>query len=42
LFYEFTHQVISPSVLAGLGTLADYLRLIAAELLVDLGVAGEA
>ena len=36
------HQVVSPSVLPCLGTLADYLRRVAAQLLVDAGMTGEA
>jgi hypothetical protein len=40
--YEFTHEVVSPSVLPCLGSLADYLGRVAAQLLMDAGMTGEA
>ena len=40
--HEALHQVVCPSVLPCLGTLAYYLRRVTAELLVDSGMAGEA
>ena len=40
LLYELAHQVVSPSVLPCLGSLAHYLRCVAAELLMDTSMAG--
>ena len=41
LFYEFTHEVVLPSILPCLGTLAHDLRRVAAEFLMDAGMTGE-
>ena len=40
--YESVYQVVLPSVLPCLGTLAYYLRRVATELLMDAGMTGEA
>ena len=42
LLYEFTHEVVSPSVLPCLGSLTHYLCRVAAQLLMDAGVTGKA
>ena len=41
MLYEFTHELVSPSVLPCLGSLAYYLGGVAAQLLVDAGMTCE-